>query len=177
MRNLFSLVLMLVASIPVLSAEPARALGFEVGKATSAEVRTAMTERAGHPRQQGTSAVTGGELLLFGPDRAIGGMKEAVFVFDTEGRLVATVVVLSKDRYEEVLKALRSKYTLLDEQRPFVGNRSARLRSGTVQIVVDAPHLSFEMSVLYTTPAFQKQLDAQQRAERESARRRDAASF
>ena len=81
------------------------------------------------------------------------------------------------DRYDEVLKAPRSKYALEDEQRPFVGNRSARFKAGVVEIVVDAPHLSFDMAVLYATPAFRQQMKAQQRREQDAERRRDAASF
>lgn len=177
MRILLSLVFLLVASMPLASAEPARALGFEIGKATVAEVRTVMTERAGPPRESGTSAVTGGELLVFDADRTVAGMKEEVFVFDTDGHLTAAVLTLSKDRYDEVLKALRSKYALVDEQRPFVGNRSARFKAGVVEIVVDAPHLSFDMAVLYATPAFRQQMKAQQRREQDAERRRDAASF
>lgn len=177
MRILFSLVLLLVASMPVASAEPARALGFEIGKATVAEVRAAMVERAGEPRDEGTSAISGGAVLVFGADATIAGMNQATFVFDTRGRLAAAVLSLSKDRYDEVLKAMRAKYVLLGEQRPFVGNRSARLKAGDAEILVDAPHLSFEMSVIYTTPSFQAQFAAHQRSQQDAERRRDAASF
>ena len=177
MRILLSLVFLLVASMPLASSEPARALGFEIGKATVAEVRQGMSERAGPPRDSGTSAVTGGELLIFDADRTMAGMKEEVFVFDAEGRLAAAALTLSKDCYDEVLKALRAKYTLVDEQRPFVGNRSARFKAGEVEIVVDAPHLSFDVAVLYATPAFRQQVDAQRRREQDAERRRDAAAF
>lgn len=177
MRILLSLVFLLVASMPLASSEPARALGFEIGKAKVAEVRAGMARMDGRLRDGGTSAVTAGELLIYALDARSDGIRTANFVFDEQGILVAAVLDLPKHRYDDVLKAMRAKYTLIDEQRPFVGDRSARLKSGAVEIVVTAPHLSFDMAILYATPSFQAQMKAQQRREQDAERRRDAVSF
>lgn len=60
---------------------------------------------------------------------------------------------------------------------PFVGNRSARLRSGEVLIDVESPHLSFEMSVAYATRRFHELMDAHLKAKARAEQRRDAQAF
>ena len=44
---------------------------------------------------------------------------------------------------------LRKKYTLVSKQIPFVGDSSARFSQGASVILLDAPHLSFEMTLSY----------------------------
>jgi hypothetical protein len=44
---------------------------------------------------------------------------------------------------------LRKKYKVVSQQIPFVGDAHARLTQGTSVILLDAPHLSFEMTLNY----------------------------
>lgn len=60
---------------------------------------------------------------------------------------------------------------------PFVGNRSARLRSGEVLIDVESPHLSFVMSVVYATRRFHELMDAHLKAKARAELRSDAQAF
>ena len=82
------------------------------------------------------------------------------------------VLTLHRTRYVEIVDSLKAKYRLIEEVRPFVGNRQARFLSGEVEINATSPHMSFEMSVTYTTVAFRAQLA--KTAEQEDASRKQA---
>ncbi len=163
----------LAASGPAEAAGP-QVLGLEIGSATVVDVRAAARDLGGNETDRGTSAITDGPLMKFNGSFGLEGAKNASFIFDRSGHLVAVSLTVAKHRYDPIMGVLKGKYRLLNEVRPFVGNRSATLASGDVEIRVDAPHLSFDMSLMYATQAFWSQLAAWERKNDEERGRQQA---
>jgi len=140
------------------SGEATLGLGLGMGSATVADARKAASAAGARETAATVSAINQGDMLTFSGDFGLEGLQETTLIFDPSGKLVCALLDLGKHRYDAVLAALKGKYRLENEVRPFVGNRSARLRSGDVQIVAESPHLSFEMSVTYARDVFWHQL-------------------
>lgn len=77
------------------------------------------------------------------------GLKEVTTIFSTEGKLVAVLTTFPKSKFDYLNQALSGKYRLVNQQIPFVGNKRVTYRDGATEITLDAPHMSFEMSMNY----------------------------
>lgn len=86
-------------------------------------------------------------------------------------------MTLPKDSFPKTLSALSGKYKLVDKQVPFVGNASAKLQQGDSLIEMNAPHLSFEMSVSYMTKSLKQAFTQQAGNERAAKEKRQADQF
>ena len=83
------------------------------------------------------------------------GLKEALAIFNPDGKLVCINMVLNKSRFDEMHKQLRKKYKVVKTQIPFVGYSYAHYKDGkTLIIELDAPHLSFDMTLTYMQKSF-----------------------
>lgn len=156
------------------ASEPARVVGLEVGKATVAELEAVVRESGAQEKKRGTSSHTDGVLLSYEGDFGLPGLQSATFIFWPDGTLAAANLTLGKGRYGQIVPALVGKYELISEERPFVGNRSAVLRAGDVEIRASAPHMSFDMSLIYATDDFWLRLADNIRLEEETRRREQA---
>lgn len=79
---------------------------------------------------------------------------------------------MGKHRLREVTAALRKKYKVQQENIPFVGDASAIYEQGDSLVILNAPHLSFSMTVLYGTRAFLQQTLEKYSQEQEAHQRR-----
>ena len=66
---------------------------------------------------------------------------------------------------------LIGKQTLVGKQIPFVGSKYARFKSGDVIIELEAPHMSFTMTVTYMTAAFERVYQASRRGKKKREQR------
>lgn len=153
------------------AAETASVLGVLIGQSSLEDVRSMIHEHGGRITRNDTSAVTQGALLIVQGNLGLEGLSETAFLFDTSGKLALAALTLSKHRYDAVLASLRSKYRYVSGNKPFVGNADATLRAGDVEIRLEAPHMSFEMSAIYGTDAAWKQLADNQRQQAEAKQR------
>lgn len=161
------------------AAESVQILGYTVGQSTLEEVKASLRERGGAPRDHGISTHSRGPMLVAGSPEDLGveGLRGALLIFDTDNRLTAGQLTLGKHRYDAIVAVLKGKYPLVGEQRPHVGNRRADFRAGDHLISVEAPHMSFEMTVSYRSTGFQKSMDEAIRREAEQKRQRDRDQF
>jgi len=154
------------------AADQASVLGLVVGSAKEAELETLAAHSRARETSRETSRHTLGAIIKFDGDFGLPGLTSSTFIFAKAGYLEAAVLTLHRTRYVEIVDSLKAKYRLIEEVRPFVGNRQARFLSGEVEINATSPHMSFEMSVTYTTVAFRAQLA--KTAEQEDASRKQA---
>ncbi|MCK0165896.1 hypothetical protein [Marinobacter sp. S6332] len=77
------------------------------------------------------------------------GLKEVTTIFNQEGILIGVLTIFPKSKFDYLNNAISQKYTLTSKNIPFVGNKTATYRDGSTEIKLDAPHLSFEMSMNY----------------------------
>lgn len=86
-------------------------------------------------------------------------------------------IVRLKDSFAKTLSALSGKYKLLEKQVPFVGNASAKLQQGESVIEMNAPHMSFAMSVHYLTKSLKQAFTQQASRERTAQEKSQADKF
>lgn len=162
---------LLCLAMPLTSAA-VTVLGVTLGAATPDEVRAMIREYGGTVLDQASQSLTGGPMIKAGGSLGLEGLQETLFLFDAQDRLVAVHMTLPKDRYDAILASLRGKYRYVGGRRPFVGDADATLRAEDVEIRLEAPHLSFEMSATYGTDAFWRMFEAY--LERKARARRQA---
>ena len=126
------------------SADPAP-FGLEIGKATIAEMKSKYRAEL-----TGTNKYSHGEMFNL-PTAQLGfdGLKEATVIFDKNEVVSAILLSFPKHRFDSLHGSLKGKYRVTQSQIPFVGNKKVVLKDGQTEITLNAPHLSFEMSLNY----------------------------
>lgn len=78
-----------------------------------------------------------------------------VFIEPPTGKVVVIYAFLNKgmEGFEETNSVLARKYTKKKLINPFVGDKYARYVNGSDVIELNAPHMDFEMSLIYLTKA------------------------
>jgi len=84
------------------------------------------------------------------------GLKSITVVFNKDKELVAILSTLRKSRYKNLKSILQKKYYLLKQHGRAVGNKGATFLKRDIIIELDAPHLSFEMTMNYLRADFLK---------------------
>lgn len=100
------------------------------------------------------------------------GLQEVSTIFDKKGVLVAVLTTLPKSKFDYLNQTLGGKYKRVSQNIPFVGNKSATYRDGGTEITLEAPHMSFEMTMNYIRDdlmrAFNQQSEAEKRQKQQS---------
>ncbi len=171
------LILMLFGFSPVAFAANAAPLGLELGVASYAQVNQQVGGKTSLS-DVGTNKYSGGKMLQGdGAGLGIDGLNEITFIFDKTDKLAAVLMTLPKDSLQKTLSALSNKYQLIEKQVPFVGNAFVRLQQGDSVIELDAPHLSFQMTVNYLTKSLKQSFNQQATGERAAKEKRQADLF
>lgn len=106
---------------------------------------------------------------------AFDGLKELTAIFDDQGTLTALLATFHKHRFDYLNQAIGKKYRRVSQQIPFVGNKKATFRDGGTEIILDAPHMSFELTLSYLLDEFnaafnqRSQQEKRQRLEQEAS--------
>lgn len=158
-------------------AQNAAPLGFELGVATYAQVKQQLGGKTSLSNN-GVNKYSGGKMLQGNGDGlGIEGLSEITFIFDASDKLAGVLMTLPKDSFKPTLKALSAKYKLVESVVPFVGNASAKLQQGESVIELNAPHMSFEMTVTYMTRGLKQAFTQQASNERAAKEKRQADQF
>ena len=121
--------------------------GLEIGKASIQDMKAAHSAKSA-----GTNAYSGGDMYELDVSRIeFEGLKSVLVIFNPSGKVEAVVATLNKDRFDAVAKGLSGKYKTVSKQLPFVGNKKMVWADGNTEIVLDAPHLSFDKTMQYAT--------------------------
>ena len=150
--------------------------GMNVGKDTFGALKNEFDEYNCNYNQY--SAITSGVLVRcssrnFDFDDLLG---DVLLIFDDDNKLDAAVLTISKHKFDNILSSLSSKYKVIEKHKQFVGDAYAKLKGGNINIVLQAPHLSFEMSLIYSTDNFDKKLKEytqQEQQEQKSKQRKN----
>lgn len=169
-------VLLALSATAVGAAEPTKALGFALRVDTADTVRARLeADSIPFDSAERNQLTSGPVIRIAGPAFGVDGLSAVALVFDEQGKLVAAHLTLAKHRYPALLETLKAKYRLKDEARPFVGDRYANfVASDGVLIEAMAPHMSFDMSVLYRDASIDdavSRLQAKEKARAEAAQR------
>ncbi|MBN3495723.1 hypothetical protein [Vibrio neptunius] len=100
------------------------------------------------------------------------GLKSLEVTFSKEGTLLVVLAKLPQAKFDYINGMLKKKYTLVRETIPYVGNKEVVYRESETLIILLAPHLSSEMTMIYTNEALynevQRQRDAAERQTQKS---------
>jgi hypothetical protein len=150
-RQVILTAMMTVAMQPVaFAATPGNAapLGLELGKSTSADVASMAPKH----EDAGMNAYSKGpQWNTDGTEAGVDGVKGISYLFDRSNVLVGVIVRFPKDP-KGMMKILSAKYRLVSNKvDTFMNYGTARYQKGDSYIDIHAPHLSFDMTVTYTT--------------------------
>lgn len=105
------------------------------------------------------------------------GLQRVVTVFDAQGRLAVVDAQFPKSKFDYLYQALTSKYKVASKQVPLVGNRMVTYQDGQSKIILNSPHMSFELNMTYSTKAFQKAFSDNQRESSTRQKRKEEAQL
>lgn len=140
-----------VSREPALNASP---LGLEIGYANLSGVKQKLGSMTSL-REAGTSEHSGGKIFASdGLGLGVDGLSKFVAVFDKSETLVAVIMTMPKN-VNSTYSKLSEKYKPVSKNvDEFMGYGSAKLEKGDSLIILEAPHLSFAMDVVYATKEF-----------------------
>ena len=164
----------------VASATPVNAmpLGFELGYANIEGVKSKLADVA-ELTDAGPNEYSKGPMLRSdGANLGIEGLKNALFIFGTDGTLQGVILTLPRGpQYRgatgELAKTLGKKYKLVSKKfESFLDHGSFRFEQGDSWIEIESPHLSFEMTVTYATKKLFASYEASRTASEQAARQK-----
>lgn len=168
MKQLALVLMMIFSSFAVADPSP---FGLELGK-TTIDQATSLYEM----EPTGTNKYTNGPMFRVPTGQVdFDGLQQLTLIFDDADVLMGVLAVLPKHRFDDLHQTLSGKYRVVATQIPFVGDAAAKYADGATEITLDAPHLSFQMSMNY----IRKELSdtfAKQSADEEAAKKRSETS-
>lgn len=152
-------------------------MGAEIGVSTIDQIRQEVSAR-GSIKNGGTNSWSNGPTLESpGSNYEVQGLQSVLYIFTPDGKLAGLLMVMGKDRFDEVFDVLAGKYKTVKKERPFVGNNYAKFSAPDAVIELDAPHLGFEMEVRYMSNAFAKAWSDGVQVRRQQKKSNDKSSF
>lgn len=148
-------------------AENPAPFGFELGKATLKDL-----QKKHRIISEEKNTYNGVNHIVDVNTLGLEGLKAAVFSFNDEGFLQFVLLMMDKQKFNFMMESLAEKYNLLNKKIPFVGDREAKFECRDSFIFLEAPHLSNNMSVWYTTKFFYA-LSSLQSAKKENQKKQE----
>ena len=137
MKRIIASLLFLAAT--TVFAEPAP-FGLEIGKATVADAeKMYRIEKMSINKDNFTSYIVPVNQVNFD------GLKELKLVFNEKGVLAIVTATLPKTQFKSIHESLAKKYKVVSQEIPFVGDSFVQYVNGSTVILLDAPHLNFDM--------------------------------
>ncbi|KOO04826.1 hypothetical protein [Vibrio nereis] len=124
----------------------------------------------------GTNKYSHGDMYNISRDQInFEGISDVTTVFDTSGKLVAVLTELPKNKFDYLHGVLGNKYQLVSQKVPFVGNKSATYKDGQTEITLNAPHMSFQLSMNYIHSDLMKAFNNQSKKEKQQKEQRESS--
>lgn len=105
------------------------------------------------------------------------GLEKVTAIFDKKGVLIAVLTTFPKSKFNYLNKTLGGKYKRVSQNTPRVGNKSATYQDGGTKIMLDAPHLSFSMSMNYARDDFIRAVNKQDEIEKRTKQQHEASQL
>lgn len=157
------IILLCVFISRVALAEPSP-FGIEINKTAISEVKNKFT-----CKDYGINKYSNGPMCeLDSTKLGFDGSESVRVIFDKDSKVLAVLTVFNKDQYDNLLHMLSNKYQLVSNQNPFVGNKLAEFKNETTRIILDAPHMSFALSLNYINKDLYEKFLQQESEEQEN---------
>lgn len=177
MNQLFRALFTILALLPAATLAQVQVLGFEIGVATTADVKKQLAKQT-RVTEAGANKFSNGPMLRTdGAGYEIESLKDVLYIFDADQKLAAVIMTMGKHRFNDVFSFVSSKYKIKAQQRPFVGDQFARLTAPNTVIELDAPHLGFSLEVRYIRQDLFEKFNAQTQQETQQKRTTEKGRF
>lgn len=158
---------------PVLALADPAPFGLEIGKATIKEVKSKYSAKS-----VGTNKYSEGDMYDLDVSQiSFEGLQSVRVIFSVEGKLLGVVCTFPKSKFNALFDSLKDKYKLVSSDIPFVGDASAKFVSGNTDIMLKAPHLSFEMEMNYIHKDLWKAYKNQSQKEEQHKKMKEASQL
>lgn len=142
----------IIANSSSLYANPAP-LNLEMNKANLQDVKKSYKILS-----QGNYPLVGKEYFLDITNIDIQQLKQAYVLCDDNDIVKAVQLTIGKNRFHEIYESLAKKYKLVGKNIPHVGDKLAEFVDEDTRIVLEAPHMSFDMHLNYFTVDIAKKI-------------------
>lgn len=171
MRNLLVVAIMLF--FPCLAIAEPSPFGLEIGKATISDVKAKYKAKS-----VGINQYSNGEMYdLDVSGISFDSLQSCRIIFSKDGKLLAVLTTLPKDKFDYLFKTLKGKYRLVNSNIPFVGDKTAKFLDGNTEVTLDAPHLSFTMEMNYIHKELMKTYKDQSSKEQQKKKQKEASQL
>ncbi|MCK9454736.1 tetratricopeptide repeat protein [Sulfurimonas sp.] len=98
----------------------------------------------------GINKYSNGKMIFIKVDQLhFDGLKEAKLIFSQSEKLQGVLLTLPKEKFDDLYSSLSHKYTLVDKNIPFVGDKYAKFVEGNTIIELKALHIGFQTTLQY----------------------------
>ena len=142
-RNTFAFLTGLFALISVAHANTS-VIGLEIGKSTIEDVKSKYKIEYSDTTDWGTSYLVDPSAI-----NIEGLNKVLVLLKKDDGKLGGVFMFIDKNRFNDLADSLQKKYKVTSSKRPRVGDAYVYMLDGKTAIELEAPHMSFMMTLIY----------------------------
>lgn len=163
------IILTICLLLPINAMAAPSPFGLEMGKATidDAKKRYQLESHGKNPVSQGEN------FEIVTKDIDFDGLQSLNITFNKDRKLVSLSANLGKYRFDALMKSMQAKYTLVNQDIPFVGDKYAQFRDGNIEIMLDAPHLGFDMTLMYIQSDYLQALQKSIRDDKKKKQQRE----
>jgi antitoxin component YwqK of YwqJK toxin-antitoxin module len=146
--------------------------GYDLGRTTWPGAILSRLPDNHFPLAAGINKYSNGKMLRFnGSQLQDGWAQELLLIFDEHEVLTGMLATGKKGgsgsgleayrgQFDRYRKTFAQQYQLVSQTVPYVGDSKASFRSGACAITIEAPHQSFDMTISWRTPEFDRQFRA-----------------
>jgi hypothetical protein len=167
------IILLVIFLLPVIVFADPKPFGLQIGQTTIKEVQNKFKVK-----YAGINKYSQGKMFYLNPkDLNFDGLEEVLLIFSKDKKLLAVLLQIQKSRFDDIFNLLNSKYKLLNKRIPFVGNKEAKFINGNTEIILYAPHMSFDMKLYYIDKDLWKIYKQTQQKEQIQKEKREASQL
>ncbi|WP_341748603.1 MULTISPECIES: hypothetical protein [unclassified Candidatus Tisiphia] len=143
-------------------------LGLELNKATISDV-----EKLYHITKKENNHWEGYNYYLNVGDVKLEGLTKLLIICNDDNIIQAVILTIDKSKFTEFYQLLSEKYKLTYNQNPRLGDKEIRFADSDCTIILEAPHLSFSMVLIYITDEFLTKFKGKQKEEENLKKTKD----
>jgi hypothetical protein len=129
----------------LVNAEPSP-FGVTIKKTTEEELK----QKYSSLNYIGINNYSGGKMYEVNPSQVeFDGVKSLRFIFSIDDKVLAVVADIEKNKHYKLFDMLSSKYKLIFNDEPFVGDKAAAFIDDNTKIYLATPHLGFYLQLRY----------------------------
>ncbi|MCC8371720.1 MAG: hypothetical protein LN568_03060 [Rickettsia endosymbiont of Pseudomimeciton antennatum] len=164
--RLFYILFILIFNLNV-NANPTP-LGFELNKAAISDI-----EQVYHIIKKEKNYWEGYNYYVNIKDVKLEGLTRLLIICNDDNITQAVILTINKDKFTEFYQLLSEKYKLVYNHNPRLGDKEIRFTDSDCTIILDVPHLSFSMDIIYITDEFLTKFKGKQKEEENLKKARD----